>query len=74
VTSTAIEATLRPVAASAPASPAGGWRPAGGSGDAIEERDYVDDFLESDYVEGIPNLDLTVEGIVHRISGIRKRL
>jgi DNA-binding MarR family transcriptional regulator len=40
----------------------------------IEERDYVDDFLESDYVEGIPNLDLTVEGIVHRISGIHKRL
>lgn len=39
-----------------------------------EERDYVDDFLESDYVEDIPNLDLETEAIVHRISRLSKRL
>jgi DNA-binding MarR family transcriptional regulator len=39
-----------------------------------EERDYVDDFLASDYVAGIPNLDLEVEGIVQRVSKLYKRL
>jgi DNA-binding MarR family transcriptional regulator len=40
----------------------------------VEERDYVDDFLASDYVAGIPNLDLDVEGIVQRVSKLYKRL
>jgi DNA-binding MarR family transcriptional regulator len=40
----------------------------------IEERDHVDRFLESEFLEQIPNLDLTVEGIVDRIMGISRRL
>jgi DNA-binding MarR family transcriptional regulator len=39
----------------------------------VEERDHVDRFLESEFLEEIPNLDLTVEGIVDRIMGISKR-
>ena len=39
-----------------------------------EERDHVDRFLESEFLEQIPNLDLTVEGIVDRIMGISRRL
>jgi DNA-binding MarR family transcriptional regulator len=39
----------------------------------IEERDHVDRFLESEFLEQIPNLDLTVEGIVDRIMGISRR-
>jgi len=39
----------------------------------VEERDHVDDFLESEFLEDIPNLDLTVEGIVDRIMGISRR-
>jgi DNA-binding MarR family transcriptional regulator len=39
-----------------------------------EERDQVDEFLEQDYVRDIPNLDLEVEGIVHRVSKIYKLL
>jgi len=39
----------------------------------VEERDHVDDFLESEFLEEIPNLDLTVEGIVDRIMGISRR-
>ena len=38
-----------------------------------EERDHVDRFLEEDFLEEIPNLDLTVEGIVDRIMGLSKR-
>jgi DNA-binding MarR family transcriptional regulator len=38
-----------------------------------EERDRVDRFLESEFLEQIPNLDLAVEGIVDRIMGISKR-
>ena len=40
----------------------------------MEERDHVDRFLESEFLEDIPNLDLTVEGIVDRIMGISRRL
>src|SRR5215218_980432 len=39
----------------------------------VEERDHVDDFLESEFLEEIPNLDLTVEGIVDRIMGLNRR-
>ena len=39
----------------------------------IEERDHVDRFLESEFLEQIPNLDLAVEGIVDRIMGISRR-
>ena len=39
----------------------------------VDERDHVDDFLESEFLEEIPNLDLTVEGIVDRIMGISRR-
>jgi len=38
-----------------------------------EERDHVDRFLESTWLEEIPNLDLEVEGIVDRINGIARR-
>jgi DNA-binding MarR family transcriptional regulator len=40
----------------------------------VEEQDHVDRFLESEFLEQIPNLDLTVEGIVDRIMGISRRL
>jgi DNA-binding MarR family transcriptional regulator len=39
-----------------------------------KERDYVDDFLQSDYLDQIPNLDLETEAIVNRISRLAKRL
>lgn len=38
-----------------------------------EERDHIDRFLEEDFLEEIPNLDRTVEGIVDRIMGLSKR-
>jgi DNA-binding MarR family transcriptional regulator len=38
-----------------------------------EERDHVDRFLESTWLEEIPNLDLEVEGIVDRINGLARR-
>jgi DNA-binding MarR family transcriptional regulator len=41
---------------------------------AEEQRDHVDRFLESVREELPPDLDLTVEGIVDRISGIGRRL
>jgi DNA-binding MarR family transcriptional regulator len=40
----------------------------------MSERDHVDDFLQSDYVNEIPNLDLATEGIVHRVGSLYKRL
>jgi DNA-binding MarR family transcriptional regulator len=38
-----------------------------------EERDHVDRFLASEFLGEIPNLDLTVEGIVDRIHDLSKR-
>jgi DNA-binding MarR family transcriptional regulator len=38
-----------------------------------EERDHVDEFLEMEFLDEIPNLDLTVEGIVDRIHDLSKR-
>jgi DNA-binding MarR family transcriptional regulator len=38
-----------------------------------EERDHIDRWLESAWLEDIPNLDLDVEGIVDRINGLSKR-
>lgn len=40
---------------------------------APPERDHVDRFLESTWLEEIPNLDLEVEGIVDRINGLSHR-
>jgi DNA-binding MarR family transcriptional regulator len=37
------------------------------------ERDHVDRFLASAFLEDIPNLDLEVEGIVDRINGLARR-
>jgi DNA-binding MarR family transcriptional regulator len=39
-----------------------------------EQRDHIDDWLESIRAELPSDLDLTVEGIVDRISGISRRL
>jgi DNA-binding MarR family transcriptional regulator len=36
-------------------------------------RDHVDRFLESTWLEEIPNLDIEVEGIVDRINGLARR-
>ena len=38
-----------------------------------EERDHIDRWLETAWLEGIPNLDLDVEGIVDRINGLSRR-
>ena len=38
-----------------------------------EERDHVDRWLETAWLEEIPNLDLEVEGIVDRIGGLSRR-
>jgi DNA-binding MarR family transcriptional regulator len=38
-----------------------------------EERDHVDRFLESTWLEEIPNLDFAVEGIVDRMNGLSRR-
>jgi DNA-binding MarR family transcriptional regulator len=37
------------------------------------EPDHVDRWLETAWLEEIPNLDLEVEGIVHRMSGLSRR-
>ncbi len=42
-------------------------------GKAAEQRDHVDDFLESIRVE-LPGIDLAVEGIVERIMGLSRRI
>ena len=39
----------------------------------VEERDHVDEFLASEFLGEIPNLDLAVEGIVDRIHDLSKR-
>jgi DNA-binding MarR family transcriptional regulator len=39
----------------------------------VEERDHVDEFLASEFLGEIPNLDLAVEGIVDRIHYLSKR-
>ena len=39
---------------------------------AKTERDRVDEFLESEFLGEIPNLDLSVEGIVDRIHDLSK--
>ena len=38
-----------------------------------EERDHVDRWLESAWLEEIPNLDFAVEGIVDRMNGLSRR-
>ena len=38
-----------------------------------EERDHVDRWLETAWLQEIPNLDLEVEGIVDRIGGLSRR-
>jgi len=38
-----------------------------------ERRDHVDRWLESAWLEEIPNLDFAVEGIVDRMSGLSRR-
>ena len=45
----------------------GPWRKA-------EERDHVDRWLESAWLEDMPFLDLEVEGIVDRMNGLNRRL
>jgi DNA-binding MarR family transcriptional regulator len=37
------------------------------------ERDHVDRWLETPFIQEIPNLDLAVEGIVDRINGLARR-
>src|SRR5438034_9052213 len=39
-----------------------------------EERDHVDRWLEDAWLEDIPRLDLEVEGIVDRMSGLSRRI
>jgi DNA-binding MarR family transcriptional regulator len=39
----------------------------------VEEQDHIDRWLESEFLEEIPHLDLTVEGIVDRINGLSRR-
>jgi DNA-binding MarR family transcriptional regulator len=39
-----------------------------------EERDHIDEWLEEDWLQGIPNLDLAVEGIIHRMNGLTRRI
>ena len=38
-----------------------------------EERDHVDKWLETSWLQDIPNLDLEVEGIVDRMNGLSRR-
>jgi DNA-binding MarR family transcriptional regulator len=39
-----------------------------------DQRDHVDKWLEDAWLEDIPNLDLEVEGIVDRMSGLTRRI
>ena len=39
----------------------------------VEERDHVDEWLETAWLQDIPNLDLAVEGIVDRMNGLTRR-
>jgi DNA-binding MarR family transcriptional regulator len=38
-----------------------------------QERDHVDRWLESTFLEDIPNLDFEVEGIIDRMNGLSRR-
>ncbi len=38
-----------------------------------EEQDHVDRWLESAWLEEIPNLDFEVEGIIDRMNGLSRR-
>lgn len=38
-----------------------------------DERDHVDHWLETAWLQDIPNLDLAVEGIVDRMNGLSRR-
>jgi DNA-binding MarR family transcriptional regulator len=38
-----------------------------------EDRDHIDRWLESAWLQDIPNLDLEVEGIVDRMNGLSRR-
>jgi DNA-binding MarR family transcriptional regulator len=40
---------------------------------AAEGRDHIDEWLETAWLHDIPNLDLAVEGIVDRMSGLTRR-
>src|SRR4029450_6509041 len=39
-----------------------------------EERDHIDEWLEGDWVPGIPNLDLAVGGNIHRMKRLTRRI
>src|SRR5262245_812929 len=39
-----------------------------------EGRDHVDRWLEEAWLEGIPNLDLAGEAIIHRMNGLTRRI
>jgi DNA-binding MarR family transcriptional regulator len=39
-----------------------------------EEQDHIDRWLEEAWLQGIPNLDLAVEGIIHRMNGLTRRI
>ena len=39
----------------------------------VEERDHIDKWLETAWLQDIPNLDVAVEGIVDRMSGLTRR-
>ena len=39
----------------------------------VEQRDHIDRWLETAWLQDIPNLDLAVEGIVDRMSGLTRR-
>jgi DNA-binding MarR family transcriptional regulator len=39
----------------------------------VEEQDHIDAWLETAWLQDIPNLDFAVEGIVDRMSGLTRR-
>ena len=39
----------------------------------VEDRDHIDKWLETAWLQDIPNLDVAVEGIVDRMSGLTRR-
>jgi DNA-binding MarR family transcriptional regulator len=39
-----------------------------------DEQDHVDRWLEESWLQGIPNLDLAVEGIIQRMNGLTRRI
>jgi DNA-binding MarR family transcriptional regulator len=39
----------------------------------VEDRDHIDEWLETAWLQDIPNLDFAVEGIVDRMNGLTRR-